>query len=166
VAFYGKAVLFGDLILKLFDTRILEFDDLTAPDADQMIMMLVMIAGFVTCLTITKMSLFGNPALGEKFQAAVNRRITNPGVLLAQAKIELFRRKMRTGAQELFENNFPLARRLQPLRQEVISELVFGFAVTHKTHLIENGFQIKQEVRKCQEECLGLRAETTETGCS
>ena len=108
MAFNRKAMLSGDFHLESLDTRVLEFDDFTAGDTDQMIMMLVMIAGLETCLAISKMTLLSDAALCKQFQAAMNGCITDARVLLAQTQIELLSRKMRSGTKKLFENKLTL----------------------------------------------------------
>jgi len=84
VAFNRKAMFTGDFHLESLDTRVLEFDDFPAGDTNQVIMMLVMIAGLITCLTISKMTLLGDAALCKQFQAAMNSCITDTRVILAQ----------------------------------------------------------------------------------
>lgn len=84
----------GDLDLKFFDAWILEFDNLATGNTDQMIVVLILPACFITCLTITKMSLLGNTALGKKFQSAVNRCVTDSRVFPPQAEIKILSRKM------------------------------------------------------------------------
>jgi hypothetical protein len=79
----GKTMASGDLNLKLFDTRILEFNNLATHNTDQVIVVLVVITCFVACLTITKMALLGNAAFGKKFQGTVNRCITDTRILPA-----------------------------------------------------------------------------------
>ena len=91
MALNGKAMFPGDFNLKRLDPRILELDNLTARDTDQVVVMLVMLAGFVTCLAVAKMTLFGYAALRKQFQAAVNGRIADTGMFLTQTQIELFR---------------------------------------------------------------------------
>ena len=84
VTFNQKTMLSCDFHLESLDTRVLEFNDFTAGDANQVIMMFVVVAGLVTCLTISKMTLLGDTALCKQFQAAMNGCITDTRVLLAQ----------------------------------------------------------------------------------
>ena len=83
MALDSKAMASGDLDLKCFDTRILEFDNLATGYTDQVVVVLVVIAGFIACLAITELSLFGNAALGKEFQSAVHCCIADAGVFSA-----------------------------------------------------------------------------------
>ena len=80
----------GNFFLKSFNPRVLEFDDPAAGDADQVVMVFIQVAGFVTRLAITEMTLFGNTALGKQLQGPVHGRITDLGVFPAQAQVKLF----------------------------------------------------------------------------
>ena len=108
MAFNRKAMFSGDFNLEGLDARVLEFNDFPAGDADQVVMMFVMVAGLVTCLAIAKMTLLSDAALCKQFQAAMNGCITDARVLLAQTQIKLFRRKMRPGTKKLCENKLTL----------------------------------------------------------
>ena len=90
MAFNGKTVLTGDFFLKSFNTRVLEFDDPAAADADQVVMVFIQVAGFITRLAIAEMTLLGDSALGKQLQGPVHRSITDPGVFPAQAQVKLF----------------------------------------------------------------------------
>ena len=150
MALNGKALLAGHLDLKRFDTRVLEFNDLATGKTDQVIMMLVMTAGFITCLAIAKMSLFRDTALGKELQSAVHRCITDSRVLLAQAKVKIFGRKMRSGAQELLENELALMCGFQSLSEEKILEFIYCFAFPHSPNPLKMVFILNVGPRQCQ----------------
>ena len=61
----GEPVFRSDFILELFNARVFEFNDPAAGDTDQVIMVFALVAGFIACLTITKMTLLGNAALNK-----------------------------------------------------------------------------------------------------
>ena len=71
MAFNGKTVLSGDFFLKSFNARVLEFDDPAAGDADQVVMVFIQVAGFVTRLAVAEMTLLGDTALGKQLQGPV-----------------------------------------------------------------------------------------------
>jgi len=76
----GKPVLPGDFLLKLFYARVLEFDDLATAGADQVIVMLIQVTGFIACLAISEMTLLSDAALSKQLQGPVNGCITDPGI--------------------------------------------------------------------------------------
>lgn len=109
MTFNGKTVLSGNFFLKSFDALVLEFDDFAAGDADQVVMVFIEVAGFITCLAISEMTLLSDTALGKQLQCPVHGRITDPGIFPAQAQIQLFGRNVRAKTQKLIEDGFSLA---------------------------------------------------------
>jgi hypothetical protein len=138
----GKTVLPGDFLLKLFYARIFEFDDLPTADADQVIVMLTQVTGFIACLAISEMTLLGDAAFSKQLQGPVNGGITDPGIFPAQAQVKLFGREVRADPQELLENNFPLAGRLQALVEHERPELVFCLCATHRIIQLKTDFNL------------------------
>jgi hypothetical protein len=132
MSFNGETVLPGNLNLQLFNARVFEFDDFPAGDTDQVVMMLIQVTGFVTGLSVTEIPLFGYAAFGKQLQGTVNSGITDSRVLFANPQVKLLGREMRTGTQEILENDFPLPGRLQALFEQELSELVFCFCATHR----------------------------------
>ena len=65
MAFDGEAVLPRNFVLEFFNARIFEFDNFATGNADQMVVVLVMAAGFVAGLTITEVTLLGYAAFGK-----------------------------------------------------------------------------------------------------
>ena len=86
----GKTMLPCHLVLKLLDTWIFEFNDLATGNTNQVIVMLIVVACFITRLTITKMALLGNTAFSKQLQGAVNSCIADAGISPAQTEIEFF----------------------------------------------------------------------------
>jgi hypothetical protein len=142
MAFNGKTVLTGDFFLELFNALVFELDNLPAGNADQVVMMLVQAAGLISCLAITEMALFGDTALGKKFQGSVHGGITDTGVLLAQAQVKLLGGEMGTHTEELIEDGFPLAGPFQALGEHEFSELVFGLWFAHGNTQMKTDFNL------------------------
>ena len=138
----GKTVLPCDFLLKLFYARIFEFDDLPTADADQVIVMLIQVTGFIACLAISEMTLLGDAAFSKQLQGPVNGGITDPGIFPAQAQVKLFGREVRADTQELLENNFPLAGRLQAPVEHERPELVFCLSATHRIIQLKTDFNL------------------------
>ena len=78
----GKPVLPCDFFLKLFYARVLEFDDLPTTGANQVIVMLIQVTGFIARLAIAEMTLLSDAALSKQLQGPVNGGITDPRELL------------------------------------------------------------------------------------
>ena len=117
-----KTVLFCNLLLQTLDPRIFEFKDGTAFDADQMVVMFVAWTRLVAGLSVSEMTGFGNAAFGEKLEGAVDRGVADRGMLLAQAEIEFFDRRVRSAAQKLIEDDLALPSRFQPLLGQILSK--------------------------------------------
>ena len=81
-----KAVLPGDLLLKLLDARILELDDGAAPGADKMVVVVLPGGRFVPGLAVAEIARLGDAALGEKPKGAVDRGVADAGVLFTQLR--------------------------------------------------------------------------------
>jgi hypothetical protein len=127
MALDAEAVLVGNRLLQRLDLRVFELDDRTAVSADQMVVMLFTGAGLVAGLAIAEVTGLGDAALGEQLEGAMDRGVTNPRVLSAQAQVELFSREVRPRPQELVENDFSLPSGLESLGDEIGAESFFGF---------------------------------------
>jgi hypothetical protein len=138
----GKTVLPGDFLLKLFYARVLEFDDLPTADADQVIVMLIQVTGFIACLAISEMALLGDAAFSKQLQGPVNGGITDPGVFTAQAQVKFFGGEVGTDTQKLLENNFPLAGRLQAPVEHERPEFVFCLCAAHRSIQLKTDFNL------------------------
>jgi hypothetical protein len=115
MAFNIETMFPGNFVLKLFDAFIFKFNNLAAGKTDQVIMMFIMVAGFVASLAIPEMTLFRDAAFGKKLQSAMDGRITDVRVSAAQAQVQVLRRQVGSGTQELFQNQLSLPGRFQPL---------------------------------------------------
>jgi len=138
----GKPVLPGDFLLKLFYARVLEFDDLPTAGADQVIVMFIQVTGFIARLAIAEMTLLSDAALSKQLQGPVNGGITDPGIFPAQTQVKFFGREVRADTQELLENYFPLAGRLQALVEHEGPEFVFCFCAAHRTIQLKTDFNL------------------------
>jgi hypothetical protein len=108
-----ETVSLGNAILKCFKGFILEFNNLTALEADQVIVVALSLSGFILCLSIRKFSLSGEAQTGEKLEGSIDRRIANFGIDLGHLGIDLTQILMPRGVEEDVENLFPLFGRLQ-----------------------------------------------------
>ena len=140
--FNGKTVLPGDFFLKLFNARVFEFNYLAAGHADQVVMMLIQVAGFITGLPITEMTLLGDTAFGKQLQRPVNSGITDPGIFPAQAQVKFLGREVRARTQKFLENGFPLTGRLQAFVEHEFSELVFCLCASHRITQLKTDFNL------------------------
>jgi len=120
-----KMMIFGNLLLQLFDARIFEFDNRAAPNADQMIVVRFAVCGFVTGLAITEMPRLGNTGVGEKAEGSINSGITDGGVLFPKPQIKLLGGQVGGAAQKLIQNDLPLSGRFQPLLGQIFPESPF-----------------------------------------
>jgi hypothetical protein len=108
-----ETVSLGNAILKPFEGFILEFDNLAALEADQVIVVALSLSGFILCLSIRKFPLSGEAQTGEKLESSIDRRIANFGIDLGHLGIDLTQILMSRGVEEDVENLFPLFGRLQ-----------------------------------------------------
>ncbi len=92
----AEPVLTGNFILELFDAWIFEFYNFAAFEADQVIMVFIVICRLVTGLTVSEMPLLGDATLGKQLESTVNGCVADARILPAQPQVELFGRKVRT----------------------------------------------------------------------
>jgi hypothetical protein len=84
-----KSVTLGDSILEGLKSLILEFNNLPAVQADQMVMMPSFRNRFISGLPVPKFSLGGQAETGEKFQGAVYSNIANFRIDFGNLSIDL-----------------------------------------------------------------------------
>jgi hypothetical protein len=128
-------VLAGDLLLQLLDARIFEFQDGAAAGTDEVIVMLVVAGALIARLSIAEMALFGKTAFGEELQGAVDRRIPEIGILLAQLEVEFFGGQVGARLEKFVENNLTLPGRFQPLAGHEVPENLMP--LRHAAPLVE-----------------------------
>ena len=101
-----------NLFLGLFDHLALEFDDRTALQAHEMIVVLVL--HFVPNGAIIKLPFFGKTRFHEEFHGAIDRRVANARMVLPNPLIDILARRVPLGLQEGIEDRVPLPRMLEP----------------------------------------------------
>ena len=116
----GEAISAGDFLLKLFDVFILEFHDLPAGGADEMIVM--SLVGHVIVLRLrAEVTSLGQPHFTKEIKRPVNGGETDMWVLFRELPIHLF-----CGDVFIFQkhvkNMFALSRELQLMLGQVIFE--------------------------------------------
>lgn len=124
--------------LQAFDVGILKFEDRPTGGADEVIMVILAAALFVTRLAIAKVALLGQSTAGEEFEGAMDRGVADPRVLLANLQVELLGREVSPRLQKGIENDLPLPRRLQTLGEEIVPELLFTLHCYPQLKMIVN----------------------------
>ncbi len=109
-----KAVTVGNPLLKGLEGLVLEFEDLSAIHANQVIMMASFGSGFISGFPVGKFSLGSQTKAGEEFQGPVNGRMADLRIGFDDLGEDLSKTLMSGGVEEDVENLFPLFRRLQP----------------------------------------------------
>jgi hypothetical protein len=109
-----KMVTLGNAILKRFQGFILEFDNLSTSEADQVVMMAPSGSGFILSLSRGKLSLISQAEAGEKLQSSVDRRIANFGIDLSDLGIDLGKVLVLRGVEKDIQDLLPLLGGLQP----------------------------------------------------
>jgi len=108
-----EAVALGNPSLKSFQCSIFKFDNLSAIQTNEMIMMGSFRGGFISGLPIRKFSLGGQAETGEEPQGPVNGRVADRGVRFGHLSINLREVLVAGGIQEDMEDLFSLLGRLQ-----------------------------------------------------
>jgi hypothetical protein len=84
-----KTVTLGNAILKGFKCWVLEFNNLSAIETDQVIMVAPFRSGFISGLSVSKFSLGGQTETCEEPQGAVNGGIADFGIGFGDLGINL-----------------------------------------------------------------------------
>ena len=104
----GEAISAGDLFLKSFDVFILEFHDLTAGRANEMIV--VSLVGHVVVLRLrAEVARLGQPYFAKEIERPVNGGETDMRIFFRKLPIHLFRGDVLI-LQEHIQNVLPLPR--------------------------------------------------------
>jgi exodeoxyribonuclease VII small subunit len=102
---------FGDAILEALDVVVLELEDETAFDADEMV---VVIADDLEArLAIAELALDREAAVDEQLERSVDGRVTDARVTLADFGEELVDRDVIARAEKLLDDRFALRRRVE-----------------------------------------------------
>lgn len=107
-----ETVALGNAVLEGFEGIILEFNNLPTLEADQMIMVILSLSGFILGPSIRKFPLGGQAKTGEKLQRSIDGRVTYRGMGLRHLGINLSKVLMARGIEEDIKNLFPLLGRL------------------------------------------------------
>lgn len=114
----------GDPLLLTLDVVILEFEDKAALDADQVVVVLCVTGGLVHRLPLAEATMGREAALGQELEGPVDRRVADPGALLAGQREELLDADMTVSGEELLGDQIALPRRLQLILREIRMELL------------------------------------------
>jgi len=136
-----EAVAARHFFLKPLDLAILEFHDLAAPRADQMIVM-AFVADVVVLRLRAEMPRLGESGLAEEIQRAIDRRQADMGVFPVEQAVHLFGGDVLV-LQKGIQNLLALARQLQLVFREVIFERCDFFRVSRHSPasvLIDNEY--------------------------
>ncbi len=121
-----KAVTLGDPPLEGFQCLVLEFNDLSAIEANEVIMVGPFRSRFKSRLSVGEFSLGGQTETCEEFQSAINGGVTNSWIGFGDLGVNLREALVPGRIQEDVEDLFPLSRCLQPFfRNPCPEETVF-----------------------------------------
>lgn len=123
-----EPVTLGNVVLKRFESFVLEFDNLSTPETDQMVMMAPSGSGFILSLSRCKLSLISQAEAGEKLQGPIDRRIANFGIDLSDLGIDLGKVLVLRGVEKDIQDLLPLLGGLQPFPTDpCFEEVLFNW---------------------------------------
>ena len=125
-----KSIAVRNLILGFLDHLALEFDDRTALQADEMIV--VFVFQFVAHDAIIEVPLLCKTGFDEELHGAIHRRVPDAGMILPNPAVDLFARRVALGRQKHIENRIPLARMFEALLLQKTGESVLFDFVGHR----------------------------------
>jgi len=101
-----KVVFLGDLFLQALDFILFELDDLSAFEADEMVV--VVTRGlFETGVPVSELPLMGEPQLLEELEGAIHRDVSDFRIHFFDPFQEVFDGEMSPGAKKSFQNDVP-----------------------------------------------------------
>ena len=116
----------GDSVLKGFECLILEFNNLSTIQADQVIVMGPLRSGLISGLSVSEFSLGGQAEASEELQGAIDGDVADFRVCFGDLRINLCKVLVSGGIEKGGEDLFPLFGRLQPFsRNACLKETVF-----------------------------------------
>jgi len=116
----------GDSVLKGFECLILEFNNLSTIQADQVIVMGPLRSGLISGLSVSEFSLGGQAEASEELQGAIDGDVADFRVCFGDLRINLCKVLVSGGIEKDGEDLFPLFGRLQPFsRNTGLKETVF-----------------------------------------
>ena len=113
VGFEQETVRSGYLFLNGFDSRFLEFDNVTAFHANQVIVVGGVVGELIASKTIAEVSLVGHATLGEQFERSVHCCIADPRILHAYLSEQFLNADVILRAKKRFDDDVPLIGRPQ-----------------------------------------------------
>jgi len=119
-----KTVTLGNALLKRFEGFILELDDLSAPETDQVIVVAPSRSRFILSFSISKFTLGGQAKTSKELQGSVNRGIANFGIDLRLLGIDLGKVLMPGGVEKDVQDLLSLLGCLQPFLRNPSLELI------------------------------------------
>ncbi len=98
----------GNFVLFVFDDFAVKLDQRATLGADQMVVMLVIVAVFVARVAVGKSFLARQPTFGQEFERTINGREADSGVFGFDEGIQILGAGMAFRAQKDFQNLFAL----------------------------------------------------------
>ena len=105
-----EPVLCGHRVLYRFQFSGIELDDLATFRTDHVVVVLVLVVVLVMRAAITKANFARQARLSQKFERAIDRRVTNGWVFLLHQAIEILAREVLFGAQKDIQDQVTLGR--------------------------------------------------------
>ena len=122
----NKRMLSRHLFLKIFYIHIFKFNDFSASDTDQMIVMIVIGHNFIPRLPFPELPFLYDSRLAEEMKCPVYRRQSDRAVPARAGFIQFFRGNMPGQRKKGIQNRLALAGQLQLMSLNVSSQ-EFGF---------------------------------------
>ena len=120
--------------LDVFESLIVELDDVAAFDANQVVVVLTAVDMLVERVTVTKVQSFDELAFLKQFQGTVDGGSRYPGMDGFQPMDEIFRLEVARVAEYLVKYRLPLAGKLEFLGFQEVREIrFFQFTVPFAT---------------------------------
>lgn len=123
-----KAVITGDFFLEFFNGFAFKFENGSALNADQVIVVLPVEVAFVAKRPVSEIMFLGNLAFLQEFQGSVYGGIADLGVVAANAMEEFFGIDMPFAAKKMAENIHALGGQFQIVLAKIILKYLTGLA--------------------------------------
>jgi hypothetical protein len=108
-----ETIAFCDVVLQGFKGVVLELNDLSAPEADQVVVVVSPGDGLIPGLTVTELSLGGQAETDKEFQGPIHRGVPDFRVDLRDLGMDLREILVAGRGEEDLENLFTLLGRFQ-----------------------------------------------------
>ncbi len=109
-----EPIMVRDTFLERFECVVLELDDFSATQTDQVIVMPFFRDGFIPCFTVREFAFLCEPQTGKKFKRSIDRGVSDLGVDPGDKRIDLGKILVARRAQKNVEDLLPLFGRVQP----------------------------------------------------